>query len=88
MKKLIYLEWVDSAGADGWQPIRDYTPSPMRIRSVGWLMDETVDHITLVGHLAREDDTGAPTEAHGWMTIPKCAVTVRREISLKRGLFG
>jgi hypothetical protein len=83
--QLVYLEWVDSAGGQGWQRTEDYTPGLILVRSIGWLMDETEQHVTLAGHLGREDDRaeGDTSQAHGWMTIPKGAITYRRAIRLR-----
>ncbi len=80
--QLVYLEWVDSAGADGWHRTDDYSCGLILVRSIGWLMDEGERHLTITGHLGREDDrtSDEPTQAHGWMTIPKCAITQRIDV--------
>lgn len=85
MKPLTYLEWIDSASADGWHPTEGYEPTVIYVRSVGWVQFEDETTVTIVAHLGAQDDARNPSnQACGWMTIPKVAITHRREIRLKR----
>jgi hypothetical protein len=58
---------VDSASIAGWHD-DDETIVPACIETIGFLIDETDDHLTLAGSL--NDDGGWS----GAMSIPTCAV--------------
>lgn len=65
---LVYVEWVDSIGAQGWHsPDSDLLPA--LIQSVGWLTAESPEHITLTGHI----QTGQ-IHHHSDLAIPRCAI--------------
>ena len=67
--KLVHITWTDSSIADtGWGYLDGMEPlPPTRVESVGWLIDETHDYITIAGGLA-------DTQVLGRMTIPKVAI--------------
>ena len=71
--KLLYVEWVDSmVAASGWSDTEGTEAIvPAKIRSVGWLLRETGDAITLIAHDGQD-------EVAGFMVIPKCAIKKRR----------
>ena len=63
---VVEVRWLDSCGPDGWEPIKG-PRTPMRIRSVGLLVEENDEGLTLSA-CAGEDNVHAP------ITIPWCAV--------------
>lgn len=79
---LVYLEWLDSASSQGWSSIEDYKPDGIFCKSVGWIIRETEDLITIASNI------GAPTldksvdQACGWMTIPKAVIRARRILNI------
>ena len=72
--KLVYVEWVDSSSLDRvWNSeslIREC--SVCRCRSVGWIVHETEDHLTIAGHSDGDEHWS------GEMTIPKAAIKRRK----------
>lgn len=80
MSKAIYLEWEDSSSyaSTVWKEREDCTNKPtVRCKSVGFVIGETKDSITLAGSL----DGGRFVS--GDMTIPKSAIRKRRVIRWK-----
>lgn len=74
MRDLVYVEWVDSAGQDGWVDRQTALSGsiPSRVRSVGIVLHEDDESITLVtGEDTTHDNVDNP------ITIPKVAVTRR-----------
>lgn len=64
--------WVDSAIQNGQVDRYEY-PKPELIRSVGWLVEETSEHL-LIARDDHKDD-----EYRGLLSIPKECVRDRRE---------
>ncbi len=81
--KLVYIEWIDSHSGRGWRNVDDIKPTcaPLPCRSVGWVLQETKEAITLAPHVAGNDTI--VEQACGDMTIPKKAVTRRLTIRLR-----
>jgi hypothetical protein len=76
MRELTLLEWVDSLGCpQGWQLLEDTKAVFVRIQSVGWVIDETSEAITLAPHLGFIGEE--PNQAQGIMTIPKRCISSR-----------
>lgn len=81
--KLDLIHWVDSFGCSpAWQPINDIQKfDPMKIKSVGWVVYEDIDHVVLVPHISPDrQDLGAEAQGCGDMTIPKSAVVYRKTL--------
>lgn len=77
MRRLVYIEWVDSFGGGGWQPMLESTeePEPLVCKSVGWLMVDGVHSKVIVPHIHEaQEEIGAKLSGCGDMTIPACAV--------------
>ena len=72
--KLVRVFWRDSSEASGWQRISELEPDCLEMESVGWLLDEKPDQITLAGHVGYDAD-GKAEQACSVMTIPVQAVT-------------
>jgi hypothetical protein len=75
--KLVYLEWVDSSGStDGWYHLKDFEPNLVWCKSVGWVVYETDEYITVLPHMGDE------SQGRGELTIPVCAIKKRKVIRL------
>lgn len=77
--KIIYIEWVDSTSYGGvWKPrddVEHLQENPV-IVSVGVLLRETPQSITVVGHIGSG-------QVSGEMCIPKVAIKKRRWLSVR-----
>ena len=69
----VYIEWRDSAGVEGWSEDCELTPAI--IQSVGILVSETEDSITLT---ISQDYNSTPKYDY-LLCIPKFAITRREE---------
>lgn len=73
--RLVLVDWIDSYGAAAnWQSIENYSPSPMRCQSVGWIVSKNKDSIAVVPHLSEKGHPDVPQQGCGDMTIPKSAI--------------
>lgn len=76
--KIVWVEWVDSVSRDGWLiPEEDTGPKP--IRTIGFLVKETEEALTVSGTFAT-DPTCVPF--CGLLTIPLVAVTKWGEVTM------
>lgn len=72
------IRWVDSCSyRSGWIGRGDVDDSLSEIVSVGHLISETRDTVTISAH-ARVDGQ----QVHCPMTIPKCAIVRRKKVRL------
>lgn len=76
--KMMYVEWVDSAGTNGWCTPHEVEAAgePMACSSVGFFVKETKTAIVLAQNRSEAKNTARP-----WgelMTIPKVAVITRK----------
>ena len=64
--QLALVTWFDSSIADiGWGYLDEMKPMPpIRVVSIGWIIDETGEYITLAGDIS-------DTQVLGRRTIPK-----------------
>lgn len=80
MNKAIYVEWDDSSSWNRgpWVHQRDAkVERPTRCKTLGFILEETSTHITLVGTSDGADYVS------GDMTIPKSAIRKRRVVRWK-----
>lgn len=70
--KIEVIEWVDSSVQNGQVDRQDF-PKPARIKSVGFLVEETETYIVLA-----RDDMG-DGDFRGLCAIPKIAINVPRD---------
>ena len=78
-RKMLYLEWVDSSSADRglvWHDDEVSHVTDLKCFSVGFVVKEDANSITIAGH-----DAGKSVS--GQMTIPKRAITKRRKVAVK-----
>jgi hypothetical protein len=78
---LVYIEWVDSAAMHGWRSL-DYIKEEATvavIQSVGWIIRESEESITIVAHMHKElPQNGVTRYASDPTTIPTAMITTRR----------
>lgn len=83
-EKLIYIEWIDSQGcAPSWVDLTNYKPELPTHRSIGWIIHEDEKSISFCGNIADETATTL-YQGNGIMTIPKIAITSKREIDITK----
>jgi len=71
--KLIYVEWMDSCSRRGvWHDLTTFDGALITCRTIGWLVKETDESVTVAGHYDGESCFS------GGMTIPKVAITKRK----------
>ena len=76
--ELVLVEWVDShSSPGGWLFIDDIIDREDNLycRSVGWIVKETEELITLVPHIAGEVNGNLRLSGRGDLTIPCIAIT-------------
>lgn len=72
MRRPVYVEWVDSSGRRGWcDPRETYIPL-MNCQTLGWLVEERDDSITVALNGVFDGTSSAPF-GH-LVCIPKCAI--------------
>lgn len=79
--KALYVEWEDSCsvGSRVWVSAEDVRDSrPSKCVSIGLVVKETNDFITLAGHWAGEESG----DYSGNLTIPRSAVRMVRRIAI------
>lgn len=73
---LLWVEWLDSVSCGAvWTSTEDAPADNLGCSSIGWLIRENDDSITIASHRS-------PSQVGGDMTIPKIAITGRWEIVL------
>lgn len=77
--KLVLVEWVDSAGTNGWTFLEGARWEPVHCFTVGWLIYESSSIITVAPHLS-DPEAMVDLQASGVMTIPKVAIVKRKVI--------
>ncbi|MPZ70254.1 MAG: hypothetical protein GEU71_12110 [Actinobacteria bacterium] len=79
-----YVEWVDSCGSSGWEPLDEARKTrPLSIHTVGYVLGEDADYVTIIQSYD-ERQNGQPHGDHH-ISIPKVAVKTARTISKARG---
>lgn len=78
--KLVSIEWVDSQfAAPGWCYIDDLPLSIATVTTVGFLINQTKDIITVASSLIFKDDLATQTSCA--INIPKCCIKSKKVIS-------
>lgn len=77
---LVYIEWVDSTSLYGgvWKNIGDIDAmkGPCTITSIGFLLKETKDYVSIAAHVS-------DSQVSGDMIIPKVAITKRKVLNVR-----
>lgn len=72
---IVYVEWVDSCSSPvSWMPITEVSNHLEKIATVGFLVAESKECITLVRQHGLEDTSAVG----GDITIPKAVITKRK----------
>lgn len=76
MKKLdlVLIEWADAESQDAWTEMDDVRNVPKKVYSVGWLLLEDDDAVTLIGSKSSDDMCFAS------VTIPKGMILKRTKL--------
>lgn len=69
--KAVKVEWLDiCSGTPNWARLDDLEVCPLKCESVGWLIKETEDYISIAQNYCEEEKLVSDT-----MTFPKKIVT-------------
>lgn len=69
--KAVKVEWLDTcSGTPNWAQLDNIEVGPLKCESVGWLIKETEDYISIAQNYCEEENLVADT-----MTFPKKIVT-------------
>lgn len=75
LEKLVFVRWKDSYGVDtGWKDISEYSASLLEIKSLGKVIYEDKEIISLAQNFSDETDYN-PEQANGIMVIPKACIS-------------
>ena len=74
--RVIYIEWKDATGAQGWHD-KDAELELAAIQSIGWLIRETKNAVTITTGIAVADGGYM-----GMQSIPKAGIIKRRYVKL------
>ena len=66
----VYIQWIDSSSIDGWVFTEDFQPELQTVESVGFIVHENDEMITISSHRT-------PSAVHSPFTIPKFAIIQR-----------
>src|SRR5207247_736078 len=68
---LVYVDWIDSCSSGRWQPVSEFDVNTTSIRcaSIGWILYQNAETLTIASHCAGDDHKGPPYQANGAMTI-------------------
>lgn len=74
--KINYVEWIDPHSCDEgtWMYIKDVKKTLAKCKTIGWVILEDDDSVTMGNHLSNND------MVDGLLTIPKCLITKRKII--------
>ncbi len=76
--KLVLIEWVDSAFAQGWMSKRAAKSHRFsKITSIGILLNDDSEKVTIMQSVSDKDDAG------DGLTIPKCCIKRMRKLKLE-----
>lgn len=75
--RIVCIKWLDSYGVQsGWQATDNYTANRLEITSLGKVVYEDNNVISIAGNFADETEN-TEKQANGIMTIPKaCIVSI------------
>jgi len=78
--RLVVVEWVDSHGQHGWNPIDSLEAKPLHCRSVGWLVKKANGMTVLASSISGEKNGDLRLFARGDIAIPDRCITKTRTI--------
>lgn len=75
----VWVSWVDSSSRQGWHDMDGCRIPVMNVETVGWLVSEDAEQITLALS-AVFDGTSSHPVAH-LICIPQCSIKERRKLA-------
>jgi hypothetical protein len=80
--KLVIVDWVDSAGGQGWCDIKTVISAPksVKCKSVGYKIAETKDCIIIASHLSYGGLVEDVNQVQGDMVIPKVSIVKVKQL--------
>lgn len=75
MKKIVLIDWKDSVKNSDWTLMEDVDEKPVNCISIGFLLKETDDYVTIAQNYGLE-----PEQVCNLITIPKCSIKNIMEI--------
>ena len=73
--RIIKINWVDSVRASDWTLLEDIDDKPLDCVSVGFLIKETDEQITIAQNYGIK-----PEQVCNLMTIPRCSIKDIKEL--------
>lgn len=78
----IYIEWIDSHGVtSGWIDLNDFMPDMPIMKSIGFIVYEDKDKISVCGNVG-EETKSTLFQGNGIMTIPKNCIVRRKKLNI------
>lgn len=79
--KIELIEWLDSQGAlSGWHDLKDFEPSIPVMKSIGFVVFENDQLVSLCGNIG-EETPSTLYQGNGIMTIPKVCIQKRTRLT-------
>lgn len=69
----VYVEWIDSETDDGWGKIKDVSDNLTLCRTIGYLIKDSSDFVTIAHSWDEEND-----HVNGTIQIPKVAIKKKK----------
>ena len=77
--ELVYVEWIDSDASSTWQWKSTWVHHITQAKTIGWLIDEDEDNLSLTSTIAPNPRDG-DVQIMGYVAIPKVAITLRKTL--------
>lgn len=78
MHKIIYIEWQDAVGADGWSRMTNIEKEGLAtIKTVGFLLKETKESVTVLHSIDISNNMSG-----AWMVIPTAQIKKRKFLKI------
>ena len=71
--KRVEIEWIDSKFGGDWEYLEEIIPKPAKVTSIGYLIDENEEGLT-IAHSVTEK------QCCGRITIPKVCIAKKHEL--------
>lgn len=73
--RFAYIEWIDACGDGGWRRPPFRKGVDLRVKSMGFLVEEDEDAVVIAGSISGVGSADNP------MTIPRSAITLYEEVT-------
>lgn len=75
-QRLVWIDWLDSASVDAWARPEEIPNRSIKVRTVGWVIHEDDDAITVGASIAESSLSGS-------ITIPQFSIETIWDIEIK-----